>query len=399
MKLLLVIDDYIPHSSKVAAKMMHELAVDLVERGNEVTVLSPNPNLKETIEISTKDGVNIVYFKSGQIKNTSRIKRAYNETLLSLRAWYYTRRYFNEIQIDGIIFYSPSIFFGLLILKLKKRWNCDSYLILRDIFPQWAVDSHLIKQESIIHNYFKLFERITYAAATKIGVMSDANLRYFKSNYSNSNKFEVLNNWSKSTKVDQILNNNRKQLNLENKIVFFYGGNIGKAQQMSNLIELSKRLIDKKDAHFLFVGDGDEVDFLLSEKSKYNLHNITYVQSVTQEIYHSMLNEFDVGLFSLHKDHITHNFPGKILEYMNCCKPILGCVNDKNDLKALVNTGKAGYIVSSGSHDKLEEYALLLLNDSVLRSSLGSNGKQLLEHKFSIRTVSKQILNHFNLWK
>ena len=62
MKLLFVIDDYIPHSSKVAAKMMHELAVDLVDQGNEVTVITPLSTLKEKMKISTEDGVNIVFF-------------------------------------------------------------------------------------------------------------------------------------------------------------------------------------------------------------------------------------------------------------------------------------------------------------------------------------------------
>jgi len=395
MKLLFIVDDYIPHSSKVAAKMMHELAIDLLEKGNEVTVLTPAPNLEKKMQISIIDGVNVVYFRGGAIKNNSRIKRAYNESLLSFRAWFYTSKYLNKMQIDGVIFYSPSIFFGLLVLKLKQLWKCESYLILRDVFPQWAVDNHLIKQGSFIHNYFKFFENISYKSASKIGVMSKANMLYFQSLYLNSKKFEVLHNWSKSTKIDPFTINYRKKLNLEDKIVFFYGGNIGQAQQMSNLIELSKRLINKKEAHFLFVGNGDEVELLLSEKSKYNLNNITYIPSVTQKEYHNMLCEFDVGLFSLHKDHITHNFPGKLLGYMNCSKPILGCVNSGNDLQKLINANNAGYIVSSGDHDELEKYALLLLKDSILRSSLGLNGKELLENEFSVNSASKQLLDFF----
>jgi glycosyltransferase involved in cell wall biosynthesis len=398
VKLLLIVDDYVPHSSKVAAKMMHELAVEFVEKGNEVTVLTPLSTLKRGMELTTKDGVSIVYFKSGVIKNTSKIKRACNETLLSFRAWYYTRSYFKQIEIDGIISYSPSIFFGLLVIKLKRLWSCQSYLILRDVFPQWVVDNQLISKDSLIHHYFKFFERISYSSASKIGVMSEANLNYFQLNCSDSTKFEILYNWSKSTDIPHSNIKYRTQLNLVGKVVFFYGGNIGQAQQMSNLIELAKRLIQQKDVHFLFVGNGDEVEYLLSEKSKFNLHNISYIPSVSQDVYQCMLDEFDIGLFSLHNSHITHNFPGKLLGYMNSSIPILGCVNSGNDLKELVNSRNAGYIVSSGSHDDLEQKAFLLLKDSTLRNSLGANGKTLLESEFSIDIISNQILNHFKSW-
>ena len=398
MKLLLIVDDYVPHSTKVAAKMMHELAVEFVEQGNEVTVLTPLSSLKQGMKLATKDGVSVVYFKSGVIKNTTKIKRAYNETLLSFRAWYYTRAYFKQNRMDGIICYSPSIFFGIVVSKLKRTWACESYLILRDIFPQWVVDNHIIKKDSLIHRYFKFFENITYKSATKIGVMSEANLCYFQSLKFDSTKFEVLYNWSKSADLFTNETKYRDELNLQNKVVFFYGGNIGQAQQMSNLIELAKRLRYKKEAHFLFVGNGDEVENILASKLQYNLNNITYVPSVPQEVYQSMLCEFDVGLFSLHRSHITHNFPGKLLGYMNSSKPILGCVNPGNDLKEIVNCSRAGYIVSAGEHDELEAHALSLLNNSELRTRSGINGKKLLEKNFSIDIISRQILNQFISW-
>ena len=46
-----------------------------------------------------------------------------------------------------------------------------------------------------------------------------------------------------------------------------------------------------------------------------------------------MLASFDIGLFSLHRNHKTHNFPGKILSYMSFSKPILGSCNVGNDLR------------------------------------------------------------------
>ena len=145
MKLLLIIDDYLPLSTKVAAKMMHELALEFQKEGHEVTVLTPNPFQKKPLDVQNLDGIKILFFKSGEIKNINKFKRAINETLLSRLAYKSCKEHLSENPCDGIIYFSPSIFFGPLVKKVKNLWNCKTYLILRDIFPQWAVDNDLLK--------------------------------------------------------------------------------------------------------------------------------------------------------------------------------------------------------------------------------------------------------------
>ncbi len=141
MRLALIIDDYLPHSTRVAAKMFHELAVQLVSTGHQVTVITPSEGQNESLTKDTLDGVDIWRFSSGPIKDISKVKRAINETLLSTRAW---RAISNEVKqdtFDGVVYYSPSIFFGSLVSKIKRRCNCKSYLVLRDLFPQWVIDA------------------------------------------------------------------------------------------------------------------------------------------------------------------------------------------------------------------------------------------------------------------
>ncbi|MDE9500322.1 glycosyltransferase WbuB, partial [Xenorhabdus bovienii] len=84
----------------------------------------------------------------------------FNESLLSIRAWNSLKKILKSKRIDGIVYYSPSIFFGKFVNKIKKEWHCPSYLILRDSFPQWIIDEGLIKEKSIIAKYFRYFERI-----------------------------------------------------------------------------------------------------------------------------------------------------------------------------------------------------------------------------------------------
>lgn len=390
MKIFIIVDDYMPHSIKIAAKMMHELACEYVKLGHNVTVLTPNSSQKKKYSLSTLDKVNIISFKSGRIKNINKINRAINETLLSYKAWNATKSILKNDKYDFIIYYSPSIFFGPLVNKLKKTWGTKSYLILRDIFPQWAIDQKIIRKGSLIEKYFSYFENINYNAADIIGLMSPKNLTIFNTKVNKKKNTEVLYNWVSNK---QIKNTNyyKKQLNLEKKVVFFYGGNIGLAQDMNNIIRLAINMKKHKKAHFVLVGDGDEVSLVKNSIKKNHLSNILLLPPVSQEEFKKMLAEFDVGLFTLHKNHTTHNFPGKLLGYMSQKIPILGSINKDNDLKEIVESANAGLISENGNDKLFFDNATKLL-DNEFRLKLGENSNRLLKSHFLVEKAAKQIL-------
>lgn len=396
MNVLLIVDDYLPHSTKVAALMMHDIALEFKENGHNVTVLTPSIQ-SSPLNVIELDGIKILYFRNGKIKNTHKIKRACNETMLSLNAWKNSKNYFISNKSDLIIYYSPSIFWGFLVNRLKKLWRCPSYLILRDIFPQWALDNELLSRYTPFYYYFKAFEWYSYKNATHIGVMSKENINYFKNNGYNISKFEILHNWSRieHTTLTGIQNNEnfRNKLNLQDKVIMFYGGNIGHAQNMTYLINLAKRLISNSNVHFLFVGNGDEVNLLLNEKSTNNLTNITYLESVDQDTYFKILNEADIGLFSLHPNHKTHNFPGKLLGYMSYKKPIIGCANKGNDLMKVINNAHAGIVCESGDEDSLYMAANNLINSVEEQKIMGENGYNLLKSDFSSNGAYLKIIS------
>lgn len=116
MRVALICDDYLPHSTRVSAKMMHELACELLCKGHEPVVICPDDKIK-FFEIFKLDGVTIYKFPNGTIKDVSKIYRAINESALSFNAWRFVRKYLSEDKIDGIVYYSPSIFFGPLVKK------------------------------------------------------------------------------------------------------------------------------------------------------------------------------------------------------------------------------------------------------------------------------------------
>lgn len=395
MRFAFIIDDYMPDSTRVGAKMFHELALEFLKNGHEVVVIRPDSNQSEKLVKKLYEGVFVWSFRSPPLKDISKINRAINESYLSFNAWRSIKSEVLSTCFDGIILYSPSIFFGSLVGRIKKVWGCQSYLVLRDLFPQWAIDSGFIKKGSVIEHYFRFFEKINYHNADYIGLMSDNNIDFFnKCEPEFISKTQLLRNWASLPSTDESNNYSyRSKLGLQKKVIYFYGGNIGHAQDMTNLMRLVRNMKMIKDAHFLFVGQGDEVALIQQLAIDWKLDEFSLLPSVSQLEFKQILSEIDVGLFSLAATHNTHNFPGKLLGYMVESKPILGSVNYGNDLLQIINNSNSGYTYYNGDDDALFGAAKKLFFDEKLRRDLGRNAFYLLEKEFSVESAYKNIFS------
>lgn len=388
--IFLLVDDDFP-STKAAPLMMRQLAREFHRQGYNVFLISPSSEVQGHFEINEEEGISIVHFYSPPLKNVNKLKRAIRESLLSYRL-FRTRKLFFRQGKSLLVYYSPSIFFGPFVCYMKKRLNCVSYLILRDIFPQWAVDTGIMSKYSPIYIYFKIFEFINYYAANRIGVQTTSNLDFFTQYPKFKQKAEVLFNWFDSSKLNTG-NGLRERYELEDKIIYFFGGNIGHAQDMMNIFRLAKVMQPYEKAFFLLVGKGDEFDLLKEQIQSFGLKNILLLPQVPQNEYFEMLSQIDIGLFSLHSGHLTQNIPGKTFGYMAYSKPILGSINQGNDLLRIVMDNEAGLVSINPDDDAFFSNACMLLNSEELRMKFGQNGRQLIDSVFSVASSVKQIVN------
>lgn len=393
MKILLLAVYYLPEPKSVS-QLIHDLGVKFQQYGHDVFIVATDNSLAKRIEISNEDNLTVVRIKVGNLKSKSRIIRLINEWLLSYRLWKYGKNFFAEHPCDLIVLYAPSIFFGGLVKKLKKLWGAKCYLIMRDLFPQWAVDIGLLHKEGLLYRFFHYYEKKQYFVADRIGVESDSNMTYFQNqNWSKSLNLEVLYNWKDIEQLPQKNTNYRQQLGLENKIVFVYGGNIGITQDVGNIVRLAKNLQKFPQVYFLLFGDGEEVNKLKKIINNYHLQNIAIYPAIHQNEYLSMLSEFDVGLVSLNKKLKSHNFPSKILDYLLLGMPVLASINAANDSQEILCKSRAGLVSINGEDELFCEHVKMLAFNAKLRQELGENAHKLLVSKFSSQRAAEQILN------
>ncbi len=394
MRIALLSDEYLPSGIRIHSKMIHELAINFKERGHETIVITPgDPYQQSHLIIDFIDEIEIWRFKSGHTRGVGFFRRAMNEWLLSYRAWIAIKQHQKNSEFDLCVNYSPTIFFGPLAGRLKSKGSYV-YLVLRDMFPQWIIDQGLIKDRSLPAMFFRYYEKLNYTNSNCIGLQSQANLKVFKKNFPQFHNTQILRNWA----ADKALASNleysaiRERYHLQNKVILFYGGNIGHAQDMRNIMRLARNLKHIDNAHFLIIGQGDEFGLIKELKLEWKLDNVTILPSVTQDEFRNILSTIDIGLFSLSYQHTAHNFPGKLLGYMIQSIPILGSTNPGNDLSDIVNSYQAGQVFVNGEDKLLMEAATKLIFDEEFRKKTGRNANILLQAEFSVDQASSSIL-------
>lgn len=392
MKIVLLSDQYYPQRTSCAVQM-RDLANELLSLGHEPIVVTPSENLEQNHIIEKINEIKVLRIAVNKTTNVSYLKRALNELLLPFKIIKGIKKSNIPTQnIDAVIWYSPTIFFGLTVQFLKKSSGCTTYLILRDIFPEWTLDLGILKK-SPIYYFFKVVARYQYSVANIIGVQSISNLKYLDNYYKKSNiKLEVLNNWL-SDEEEKKTTISLTDTCLSKKKLFVYLGNMGVAQGMDIFIKLAENLVNRKDLGFLFVGRGSEVNKLKNYTIKRKLDNILFFDEINSNEIQNLLKMCHVGLIGLDPRHKSHNIPGKFLSYLKAGLPVLARVNPGTDLQNLIEKEKIGLVYSGNDTNDFRKIAEMLIGDQNNSKAMSIRCRSLFQRMFSTNNIANQIIS------
>ena len=391
MRIALIADAYPPLRSSGAVQL-RDLAQEFVLQGHELVVVVSSAGLDKPWAIEVIAGVQVLRVAALPTKDIGYARRTFNEMLLPfvmLRGIH--KSPFRSVQWDAVVWYSPSIFLGPLVGVLKRSSNCRSYLILRDIFPEWAVDMGLLRK-GVVYRAFKLVERYQYSVADTIGVQSPSNLGYLTDFAKKpGRRLEVLQNWlSPAPNVGSSVS--IAATPLSGRTIFVYAGNMGVGQGMDIFLDLAERLRNRQDIGFIFVGRGSEVARLQTSTERRALDNVVFHDEIDPCEIPGLLAQCHIGLVALDPRHKTHNVPGKFLTYMQAGLPVLARLNPGNDLADLIEKENVGRVHIGDSLGPLQALAEELVDDKAGRELMSSQGRVLAKSVFSTTAVVKQIV-------
>lgn len=386
--------DAYPPDRIAGAALIQDLARALADQDHSVTVLTPFVGGGDIEVLDESTRLRVVRFPTASIKTAPLPLRAWREWRLPYRAGQALRVTAGDLDPEGVIYYSPTIFWGPLVRVLKRRTGCASFLILRDIFPKWAVDSGVLRR-GVAYRILRHFELVQYRAADTIGIQMERDGEYFRAELPQFvKKLVPLFNWSV---VEPPASNRafREAHGLAGSTLCLYGGNCGRAQRLENLIDVASLLADRPDLHFALIGDGSDVDSIRTKIESKRLRNIRWYGSLPQDEFAGVVADADIGLIFLDPNLQTNNFPGKLLAYMRSGIPVVAGVNEGAEILDLINDSGIGFASRADRHEELAGALSRLADDAALRQKMGRRAAALLRDRYSAdaagRTIAKRL--------
>lgn len=382
------------------ATIYTDLAEALHEAGHEIIVaVSEQARNLTTTQMSKERGFDVLRIVTGNYYDVGLIEKGITTLRIPGLMKKGIKEYLGDREFDMILFESPPVTNAALVSWAKKRFNCKAYLMLKDIFPQNAVDIGIMKKNSIIFKFFKYKEKALYESADIIGCMSEANKQYITKHnpWLNESKIELFPNTKKITdKIEPVrLEMRQKYLIPEIACVFLFGGNMGKPQYVDLLCEAIIDCKNEEEIYFLFVGRGTDRNKLERTIQENDIRNAMVIENLPRDEYEQIIKECDVGLIILDPRFTIPNYPSRILSYMEYAKPVLAATDRATDIKELIEDAQCGEWVWSGDKNEFVK-AIRGMSKNRLLKKIGCNGRNYIKTNFSLESSIDILEKHFN---
>ena len=350
-----------------------------------------------------EDGSHMLRVMTGNLTECSMIEKGMSMLRIGSQFKKAINGYFPGVKFDLILYATPPITLVGVVKSIKKRDKAKTYLLLKDIFPQNAVDIGMMSQKGVkglIYRYFRKKEKRLYAISDAIGCMSPANVSYVLRHNPevSAGKTEVCPN-SKDI-YDVFLSEEEKteirrkyELPIDRKI-FLYGGNLGKPQSIPFIIDCI-RLCKNKNALFLIVGSGTDSSKIRSFIADEHPDNLIMIDKLPREDFEKLSFACSVGLIFLDHRFTIPNFPSRLLSYLQAKLPVAAFTDANTDLGKIIEEGRFGWFAES---DNAERAAKLLdtIADMNDLDTYGENGYRYMCNNYDSADAYRTIIKTYS---
>ncbi len=376
-----------------------DLMREFIARGNDVYIASPTERqFGKPTHLIEEPHCRILKIRTLNIQKTNVVEKGIGTLLLERQFDKAIRKYWGDIRFDLVLYSTPPITFNKVIERVKKRCGCRSYLMLKDIFPQNAVDLGMIKSGSFLHKMFRKKEERLYEISDRIGCMSPANCEYvIKHNPSvDPAKVELCPNAVMPVEIPELAEGERIALlsKLEiptDKTLFIYGGNLGKPQGIDFLLRVIGANEQRSNSYIVVVGSGTEYPRIAQWFVGHKPYNATLIAGLPKEEYDKLVRCCHVGLIFLNSRFTIPNFPSRLLSYLENSMPVLLATDPNTDMGRIAETNGFGLWALSGDLDRFMANMDIFLPDAI--NIMGERGKMFLLNNYTVEKDVNKIIN------
>lgn len=384
---------------------VYEVSKELIQRGHQVEVLTAFPHHPKGVIPDEYKGMFYLYENwDGIPVHRSWIypspKGSFWKRLASYFSFTFSAFYSlaKSKPTDVIICNSPPLFLGITGYIGAKLKRAKFVFNVADIWPESAVELGILKNKSFIR-MAEWLENFLYKKSWKIATATDGIRDYMIRKGKRPEDVFLLPNGVNTDTFSPLEPDHAllDELKLTGKKVFMYGGNLGYAQGLDSVLEAAALLKDDTpDAHFLFVGDGQEREKLLAMKEELQLDNVTFYGAVPVSEMPRMFSIADYSVVSLRNiDLFKGARPSKIFPAISTGTPVLYC--GEGESASILEEYNCGKIAPPENPEGIAAAIreLMAVTDEDYQIMV-HNGRELAIDQYSWRSIVDDLLSQLN---
>ena len=426
MNVLCLFQKFDLNSSTIYLDLVRELS----DRGHIVNILALTSDREKAGHTERTGNIRVANEFIPDQFHTNKIKKGLIQLLIGRTILKGVKKHFWSEKADIIIYPTPPVTLSGILRPLKQHYGAVNYLMLKDIFPQNAVDLHMMKEGGLLHRLFKKMERELYRESDVIGCMSKGNLEYIKSHEPevDPSKLEIFPNTVKVIEVESDQSDPHSSAlraatlpmasvhstderhskratgtfcpkgegdTQDSRVRFIFGGNLGKPQAVDFLMGGIAELKDEVNAEFIFIGSGTEEERIRSFIREGHADNLRFFKELPRREYEKVLKDADVGIVSLSPYFTIPNYPSRILSYMQLSKPVFAVTDRNTDIKTLVTEeASCGWWCPSDDRKAFTDMVKKIVSERELFKEYGKNGREYLTQHFNVERSAEILERH-----
>ncbi len=353
---------------------------------------------------------------SREIHKNVEIFRAYGTTLNKNVIFF---RLINMLSLSVSIFFNSLLKFKkgdrILVVTnppslpfteaLAARIKQGKYtLLIHDNYPEILIAADKAKPNSRFVRFLNYCNRRLYQNAEKIIVVGRdmkelVSGKLSSGKESEKTKISVIPNWAELEQIEPTERSENpllKELNLADKFVFLYAGNMGYPNDLESFVWCAEQLLADNKFHFIFLGAGVKKKWLEKTVSEKNLKNITILPPKPRSEQIVFLNACDVALVSLIKNMWGVSMPSRTYNILAAGKPILAITEKNSEVEQVISEEKVGWSVLPNSPEMLLETIFEIYERREDLPLMGKRARRAAVEKYSLADAVKNYKAEFD---
>lgn len=378
-----------------------DLLRELVSRGHDVYAMVPREGRSGLpTEMANSCGAHLLKVAVGNVTKSNLLEKGVATLRIGGQYWGAYSRYLKNISFDLVIYATPPTTLYGFIERVKRACGANTYLLLKDIFPQNSIDLGMLSEagpKGFVYRYFKRSEHACFKLADFIGCMSEANREYLLEHepWIDSATVEVNpNSVAIAPRKELDAYKLRARLGLpEDETVYVYGGSLGEPQDIDFIVACLKANEENPIGFFAIAGSGTARPKLEAYFEQETPKHARLFPMLPVEEFDELVASADVCLLFLDHRFTIPNFPSRLLSYLAASKPVVAAVDNATDVGSIAE--RNGFGLKCGSVDPKEFLEVCARITPEIAEEMGARGRAYYEECCDVKKACDLIERHF----